>query len=237
MNYSVYRFTLDIQQERQQILRLKKEDTKRAFEIMLSEKGEPYYITDDCYAVFSAKKPDGTKVFNDCEIDDNVIKYVLTPQTTAAKGMLKCEIKLYGGNGGLITSPGFSVIVDDVVNNNGDVVVESADEIDALTTLIAEASTLKAEVEHKLENGEFKGEKGDKGDPGTPGEKGEKGVPGTPGIDGKDGAKGDKGDTGATGPQGTKGDKGDKGDPGEVDYTLVQSYIDNAIGGAIGGSY
>ena len=31
--------------------------------------------------------------------------------------------------------------------------------------------------------------------------------------------------------------KGEKGDPGEVDYDSIQNYIDNAVGGAIGGGY
>ena len=150
MNYSVYRFTLDIQQERQQILRVKKGDTKRAFEIMLSEKGEPYKITDDCYAVFSARKPDGKAVFNNCEIEDSVIKYVLTPQTVAAEGVLKCEIKLYGGDDGLITSQKFSVIVDGVVNNGDDIVIESAAEVEALTKLISDAGGLSSKVDEAL---------------------------------------------------------------------------------------
>lgn len=64
----------------------------------------------------------------------------------------------------------------------------------------------------------------------------------------KDELKGDKGDIGATGPQGPKGDTGEPGQPGYtpirgVDYwtsediSVIQSYIDTQIGGALNGSY
>jgi hypothetical protein len=54
-----------------------------------------------------------------------------------------------------------------------------------------------ADIQQKLDNGDFKGEKGDKGDTGARGPQGVQGI---------QGPKGDKGDRGIQGPEGAKGD-------------------------------
>lgn len=199
MKDSHYRISLDIHSTQSQVsLPVKQGDTSRKVFISLCEGGKPYQIEEDCYAVFSAKKPDGTLIENYCIIAGNVIEYTFTEQTTAVGGMLNCEIKLYGGDSGLITSPRFTIIVDTRVVSDAE--VESTSEYSALTNLYttttaaitrAEKATdeaidakektetvkeetqavkeateaVKTEVETKLANGEFKGEKGDKGDP------------------------------------------------------------------------
>ena len=181
MNYSNYRASLDIHAAGSQaVLHAKQGDTKRQILVTLTEDGRPYLISSDCRAVFTAKKPDGSILFNDCAIEGNLISYSFTAQTTALAGRLDCEIRLYGADNGLITSPGFDLIVDATVYEDGDV-VESAAEVSALTSLVSEANTLVSEVNRKLENGEFNGPKGDKGDTGATGPAGADGAPGTDG--------------------------------------------------------
>lgn len=181
MNYSNYRASLDIHAAGSQaVLHAKQGDTKRQILVTLTEDGRPYLISSDCRAVFTAKKPDGSILFNDCAIEGNLISYTFTAQTTALAGRLDCEIRLYGADKGLITSPGFDIIVDATVYEDGDV-VESAAEVSALTSLVSEANTLVSEVNRKLENGEFNGPKGDKGDTGATGPAGADGAPGTDG--------------------------------------------------------
>lgn len=122
--------------------------------------------------------------------------------------------------------------------NELDAKIEEVDTALATAKLTEEAlNATVADINSRLENGEFKGEKGDKGDKGDPGIQGEKGEQGEPGPEGpqgpagKDGAdgtmtfeelteeqkatlkgekgdKGDKGDTGETGPQGIQGEPG-----------------------------
>ena len=207
MKDSHYRVSLDIHSTQSQVsLPVKQGDTSRKVFISLCEGGKPYHIDEDCYAVFSARKPDGTLIENYCIIAGNVIEYTFTEQTTAVGGMLNCEIKLYGGDSGLITSPRFTIIVDTRVVSDAE--VESYSEYLALTNLYTitnsaaanangkaelanaaaenanakaalantaasnadavaeETEAIKTEVETKLANGEFKGEKGDKGNPG-----------------------------------------------------------------------
>ena len=146
MNASVYRFSLDVHEAHANVcLDVKRGDTKsRLLLITLSEDGVPYHISPECYAVFTAEKPDGNKVFNPCTIKGDQISYVLTPQTVAVDGKLDCEIKLYGADDTLITSPGFDIIVRPTVYNEGDV-IESDHEITALTHLISEATTVITE--------------------------------------------------------------------------------------------
>ena len=179
MNYSTYRASLDIHASGSQaVLHAKKGETKRRILITLTERGKPYLISSDCTAVFTATKPDGNIIYNDCAIDNNIICYNFTEQTTAAEGKLDCEIRLYGADNALIISPGFDLIVDAAVYEDGDV-IESGTEVSALTALVSETTTLINTVNTKLENGEFNGPKGDTGATGPAG------ADGAPGPDGK----------------------------------------------------
>lgn len=139
---SKYRFSLDVHDAQSRAcLDVKRGDTNsRTLYITLTEGGRPYHISEECYAVFTATKPDGNIVFNPCVIDDGTIIYKLTPQTTAAVGILGCEIKLYGADDALITSPGFLIAVHETEYEDGDE-VESEAEVTALTHLISQAAT------------------------------------------------------------------------------------------------
>lgn len=182
MTNSFYKISLDIHEHGSHVsLKAKKGDTGRLLYITLMDGRNPYVITNECRAVFTAKKADGNIIFNDCSIIGNTISYEFTPQTTSAVGKADCEIKLYGAENKLLTSASFTLLVEDTVYNEGDQ-VESAKEVTALTALVSEATTLITNVEDKLANGEFKGEKGEKGDRGDIGEQGPRGERGPQGI-------------------------------------------------------
>ena len=163
MKYSDDRASLDIHASGYQaVLHAKKGETKRRILIMLTERGKPYLISSDCTAVFTATKPDGNIIYNDCAIDNNIICYNFTEQTTAAEGKLDCEIRLYGADNALIIRPGLELIVDAPGYEDGDG-IESGTEVSALTALVSETTTLINTVNTKLENGEFNGPKGEAG--------------------------------------------------------------------------
>lgn len=148
MNYSIYRFTLDIHKTKSQVsIPVLYHDTAIQFYISLTDGGKPYYIEDGCRAVFSAKKPDGTELFNDCIIEDNTrIRYDFTKQTTNSEGIMDCEIRLYGTDGHLITTPAFVVVVDPRVIYDSDI-IESHPESTSLDNIISsELSRLDAEA-------------------------------------------------------------------------------------------
>lgn len=136
MNNSIYKINLELHEVGSQLtLTAKAYDTARQIRCTFTDNGRPYVITDDCFAVFTAKKPDGNILFNATHIDGNVVHYDFTVNTVNASGVLECEMRLYNGNGKLITSPRFSILVDDTVYHDGDV-IESASEYTALTKLM-----------------------------------------------------------------------------------------------------
>ncbi len=161
MNTADFHISLDIHESNAQAaLRIKKGDTARRILITLTEHGRTYRITDDCKAVFTARKPDGHLLYNACTVQGNRIVYALTAQTAAAAGEVRCELRLYGADSALITSPRFLLLVDDTVYSDGDL-VESSAEFSELTQMVNKVETLKTEIEEALKNGDFKGETGE----------------------------------------------------------------------------
>lgn len=150
---SIYRISLDIQEAYSNVsLDVKRGDTGRRIHITLTDGGFPYQISEECYAVFTATKPDGNKVFNHCTIEGNTIIYEMTPQTVAAVGMAECEIKVYGADDDLLTSACFDLVINETVIKEGDE-IESETEVDALTHLISEATTAIYESKETTKEG------------------------------------------------------------------------------------
>ena len=142
---SCIRLNLDLQQTDMQItVRAKRGDTGRLLRITLSNEGVPYWIAPDCYAVFTGKKPDGTVIYNQCEIENNEILYRFTEQTCAVPGRIPAELRLYGTEGKLLTTAGFQLEVHDTVYHPEDVL--SQDEMDALDSLVLELWELKQQL-------------------------------------------------------------------------------------------
>lgn len=143
---SIIAITLDLQETSSLVVvKAKKGDTGRILRISLSDGGTPYTIDADCYAVFSAKKPDGTQIFNICTIENNVIEYEFTEQTCTAVGTMKAEIRLYGADDKMITSACFLVNVYDTVFRDGDE-VGSETEMNTLDDLILRANAFLNET-------------------------------------------------------------------------------------------
>ena len=144
MNNSIFRINLDIHDTRTQAsVRITQNDTARQIIISLSDGGVPYTISDDCYAVFTAKKPDGTVLYNDTAIVQNSkIQYDITSQTVAATGTVDCQIRIYSTDGMLITSPCFTILVTGRVFD--DSIAEGTDQFTALDELVTEMSSLQS---------------------------------------------------------------------------------------------
>ena len=145
MTDSCVRLSLDLQQtDRNITIHAKTGDTGRLLRISLCDDGVPYSISQDCYAVFTGKKPDKTVIYNQCEIENNEILYRFTEQTCTAPGRIPAEIRLYGTQGKLITTASFLLEVHDTVCHPEDVL--SQDEMDALDSLVLELWELKQQL-------------------------------------------------------------------------------------------
>ena len=147
MNYSNYRFTLDIQSIQSQVsLPVKFGDTARSLYITITDGGVPYVLRDGCWAVFSAIKGDENHLLNNCVIENNaIIRYDFTEQTATAEGIMQCEIILYGSEGGVIGSPRFVMVVDKRIVYDKDIL--STDERDTIDSIITTENDRKAAEE------------------------------------------------------------------------------------------
>ena len=149
MNYSSYRITLDNHATSSQVvLNMKEGEDGRKIYISLTDGSLPYEIQAGCRAVFTAEKPDEKLIYNDCVIENNVIIYTVTKQTTAAVGFVACEIKLYDENDILLISPRFGLLVEESVFNDQDM-SGSGHEFNAVADIIV-ATTTKYLEEHPV---------------------------------------------------------------------------------------
>lgn len=142
MNKVIHKIILDMKSIiSQQTIDIQRYDTGRKLAITLTDDGRVYQIAPGCRAVFTASKPDGAILFNECLIVGNTIEFdlAINPQVSNVVGEVKCEIRLYGADGTLITSPCFSILVDKTVYTDGDV-IESSSEFSALSKVIADAN-------------------------------------------------------------------------------------------------
>lgn len=154
MNSSNYRFTLDMQSRASQVsIPVLLNDTGRSLYINLRDGGDPYTIADGCLAVFIGKKRDETTLQNSCVIEKNsTIRYDFTEQTSNVAGLVNCEVRLYGADGRLITSPRFVMVVDSRVTFGDDEIV-SEDEKTIFDTLVIELKEVIAAAREVLNNG------------------------------------------------------------------------------------
>lgn len=142
MNRVTHKLILDIKSTiSQQTLDVYLNDSARRLEIAFAEDNLAYKISSGCRAVFTAEKPDGTILYNDCAIIGNSVVFDFTqnPQIANILGEVDCQVKLYGMENDLITSPRFTLVVHKTVYREGDA-VESSSEFTALTKLITEAN-------------------------------------------------------------------------------------------------
>lgn len=233
MNMFIHCLSLDIREPMTQAyINVKKGDTARKLIFTFSNYGSAYHISDGCTAVFRAKKPDGTILFNSCTINGNAVEYIFTSQTVAAVGIVECEVTLADADGKQITSPRFALIVENVLYSDDE--VESTNEFTKLQEALAKVSGLGSTsiamrvdggyIQYSTDDGktwvnliaeaDLKGDKGDTGPQGIQGVQGPQGERGPAGADGAAGPQGLKGDTGDTGPQGPTGATGAQGPAG-----------------------
>lgn len=152
MNYSIFRFTLNMHNHRSQVsIPAFKGDTAIRLMISITDGGNTYFIEDGCTARLRAKKPDGKVLNYGCAIENNTrIQFDFTEQTTSCEGIINCELNLYGSDGKLITSPRFIIVVDSRVAPGDSFIdaiedeAESKTEIDIVDELIKVTATEEA---------------------------------------------------------------------------------------------
>lgn len=86
---------------------------------------------------FYATKPDGTKIYNDCNIEESSATITLTSQMLSVLGILECEFQIFDSNNLLLKVNGLKIIV----TSKGDFseAVESTSEYNALINALIKA--------------------------------------------------------------------------------------------------
>ena len=147
MNYSDYRFTLDVQIHQAQVsIPVTLNDTARRLCIGLTDGRKPYYIADGCRAVFVAKKPNDTPpIVHDCIIERNTIIYEFSQNTTNAEGVVNCEIRLFDADNRVLTSPQFNIVVDKNVVRDEEIPITEDDKATLSHIITSELGRVNAE--------------------------------------------------------------------------------------------
>ena len=129
--------TIDLwKQLREPITAVQYESDARKLTIYLTSSGLPVNVTAAA-VVFYAKKPDGTIIYNACEIVDGAagkVSYVFTEQTCAAAGPLRCWIDIVA-TGTHVRSQEFAVTVQSSEDSTD--AIESTSEFTALEVALA----------------------------------------------------------------------------------------------------
>ena len=137
----------------------------RFLNVTFVNNGEKIEINPAYTATINAKRPDGTsKRFDSVINDDGTVTAPLTSWMLELTGLVTCDISVLT-NEGKLTTTDFSIHVNIAACSDDDITID--EDYDILKDLIYQVETLEAEIEAKVANGEFKGEKGDKGDPGV----------------------------------------------------------------------
>ena len=146
MNVLKYRVSLDMfDTHSQTTIKAKKGDSACQIYITLAKKGRLYDIGEGCSATFNARKSDGNFIYDNCTIENNTIVYDFTSsvdengvcQVSACEGIVECEVTLYSADGKQLTSPRFTLFVDETVYNGEE--IASTPQSDFFKEIVAEA--------------------------------------------------------------------------------------------------
>lgn len=151
MNYSDYRFPLDVQMHQAQVsVPVTLGDTARKLCISLTDGRKPYVIAEGCIATFNARKPDGNIIKNSCIIERNTIIYEFTEQTTNVEGVVNCDVTIYGVDGKVLYSPQFILVVDKKVVRDEAIPLSESDLTAFDAIFVREAGRVTAEIERGI---------------------------------------------------------------------------------------
>lgn len=181
MHHAIYRLSLDMQKDSSGVtLHMKRRDTARQIHITLTDGGIPYPIPQSCYALLTARSPEGLLQPIECSIGEDSILCPVGAALTAAAGEVVCELRLYDRTDGtdalLLTSPRFTLSVVQPVQDGTEeeeLLTPAQNALDSLIGRSQEAADAAQAVAERLqeayESGSFDGKDGKDGKDGRDG--------------------------------------------------------------------
>ena len=127
------------------IMNAKQGDTARGAIVTLAAGGSIIEPTTEQVRIY-AKKQDGTKIYNDCTIQEGRVKVKFTNQFLSVPGHLPVEIEIVSGDE-ILSTPIF--IIQVLPSNIDSQAIESSNEFTALQAALAEANSYKEEYQKK----------------------------------------------------------------------------------------
>ena len=121
------------------IIYLKQGDNTRGILATLLSSGQIVYLTNETVNIF-LQKPDGTKIYSPCEIEDGKIKAVFDSQAVAVPGKAQIELEFVSGQQISSTPIAIAEILPTNIDDN---VIESSNEFTALQRALIEVDNLK----------------------------------------------------------------------------------------------
>ena len=153
MEYSKYRFTLDIHKAKSQVsIPVMLGDTNVKFIISLNDGGTPYQIAEGCTVMFAGRKPSGKFVYHKCEIEENRIIYTFNENTASELGTTNCDLRIHGKAKGNLTVPRFFITVQENVGSDEEIegYIESSSDLGGLKDIyLSELNRVNAELGRK----------------------------------------------------------------------------------------
>lgn len=153
----MYKYTFDVNRRGTQftIEGLHRGDNGlRTMEFCFSSGGESFPLPEDCIATLYAVLPCGTKIFDSCEVVSDTVVYVLKggaegASLTVSAGKAECEIRITATDGRIITSPKFTILIDDVLQD--DSAIEAEDDFSALTDALGRVLEAEEGLDSKVD--------------------------------------------------------------------------------------
>lgn len=151
MKQATYHMRLDVRRSgTQAAIRIRQgEKVSRRIVFALADGSKPLEYTRDDAVIIRATKPDGTQILDYCEVSGTVISYLLGDQISAAEGLVECDLQINGGDGSVMFSPRFDILVEGEQFDHER--IESVDEFNALTEALSRVQVVWSQEEERVE--------------------------------------------------------------------------------------
>ncbi len=133
------------------ILANKGETDSRCIKVSFTDEDDDDLDLSGKSVTFYALKPDGTQVFNNCEVDtqENTATLIITSQILSSVGILECEFQIFDADSNLLKANGIKILV----SSKGDFLeaVESTSEYNALIEAMNKANGFSNSIGNLLD--------------------------------------------------------------------------------------